>query len=271
MGRAVVARLLGTGSEVRVYLDRDEGSGALANTYRGWGAKVARGALDDEGRLELALEQVHTVVHAGSGLLDSPVTLLDELASVVSAALGAGCRRLIWPSQLGAADPRGDPYLGACADGEGLVQEAPLETVVVRCAVTYGPSDALTALLAGGVRDLDARALHAPLYLDDLAAAVQAADAERGGAGNRHLVVALAGPDVVELALLLDGLASIGVRPGPAGPVPPHLGPLLSRDQPPGPDALGRTGTTIAEGLARIRSAVSVSGDSRVSGPGDPV
>lgn len=255
VGRAVVARLVRGGGEVRLSLDPETVPETVVEGYRRWGAKVARAALDDEGRLELALEQVHTVVHAGGGPLDDPATVLDDLASVVSAALGAGCRRLIWPSHLGAGQPGTNAYLRACAEAEALLVDAPMETVVVRRALTYGPHDLLTALLAGGVAGADGRARHAPLYVDDLAVAVQAADAERGRAAPSHMVVELAGPEVVELAQLMEALAELG-RPNLAAAPPPHLVGLLSRQQLPTKATLGRTGTSLTEGLARIRSAV---------------
>lgn len=258
-GRAVVARLVGAGGEVRAYVDREATPAGVVEGYRHWGAKVARGSLDDEGRLELAMEQVHTVVHTGGGFLDSPVGIVDELAGVVSAALGAGCRRLVWLSAIGAQAPGDDPYLAACAEAEALLAEAPVETVVLRRAVTYGPHDPLTALLAAGLPGVDPRAMHAPLYLDDLAAAVQAADVERGAAGARHVIVSLAGPDVVALPRLLEGLVDPGRTPRVPPPValPEHLAPLLSRDLLPSATALGRTGTPLAEGLARMRRDVS--------------
>ncbi|MEX2620073.1 MAG: NAD(P)H-binding protein [Egibacteraceae bacterium] len=258
-GRAVVARLVGAGGEVRAYVDREATPAGVVEGYRHWGAKVARGSLDDEGRLELAMEQVHTVVHTGGGFLDSPVGIVDELAGVVSAALGAGCRRLVWLSAIGAQAPGDDPYLAACAEAEALLAEAPVETVVLRRAVTYGPHDPLTALLAAGLPGVDPRAMHAPLYLDDLAAVADAAGVERGAAGARHVIVSLAGPDVVALPRLLEGLVDPGRTPRVPPPValPEHLAPLLSRDLLPSATALGRTGTPLAEGLARMRRDVS--------------
>lgn len=248
----MVARLARAGGEVRAYVDRETTPESVVDGYRRWGVKVARGALDDEALLELALQDAHTVVHTGGGPPDGPAVVLDELASVVSAALGAGCRRVIWPSHLGVGGS-GDPYLDACAEGEALLADAPVETVVVRRALTYGPHDPLTALLAARLDGVDGRARHAPLYLDDLAATVQAADAERGGSGPGHLVVELAGPEVVQLADLVEGLADVAP---PRVPVraPGHLAAFLSRHQLPDPAAL-RAGTSLAEGLARTRSA----------------
>ncbi|HVL97889.1 MAG TPA: NAD(P)H-binding protein [Egibacteraceae bacterium] len=253
-GRAVVARLLRTGGEVRVYLDPEAAPDALVERYRRSGVKVARGSLEDEGRLELALAQVHTVMHTRGGPLDEPAAVLDDVASVLSAAIGAGCRRVVWTSQIGAEAPGSDPYLMACAEAEALLADAPLETVVVRRAVTYGSQEPLTALLAAGIDGVDPRARHAPLYADDLAAALQAADAERGRTEPGHVAVTLTGPDVVELSELVEGLRKAGAhRLVPHRPPPPHLAELLSRDALPGPSTLGRTGTPLAEGLARTR------------------
>lgn len=250
LGEVVIARLLRTGGEVRAYLDPDTASETIVEGYRRSGLKVAVGAADDEGRLELALAHVHTVVHAGGGLLDDPTTLLDDLASVVSAALGAGCRRLVWASHLGADAQETNAYLRACAEAEALLADAPMETVVVRRALTYGPHDLLTAVLAAGVPGADLQARHAPLYLDDLAAALLAADAERGRSGPDHLVVGMAGPEIVPLQRLIDGLGAI--LPGaPPAAAPPHLAEVLSRDLLPDPATLGRTGTSLAQGLTR--------------------
>lgn len=252
-GSAVVARLRSAGGEVRAYVDAETTPDAVER-LRGAGVKVARGALEDEGRLELALEQVHTVVHAAGGPLDDPDTLLDELASVVSAALGAGCRRLVWASHLGATDPQGNPYLAACAEGEALLVEAPIETVVLRRALTYGPRDALTAALAAA--DLRGTARHAPLFVGDLAGAVLAADAERGQSSAAHVVVELAGPEVVTVDELVAALAAAHAGGPSWPPLPAHVVDLLRRDQLPGPDALGRTGTPLQQGLSELRASV---------------
>lgn len=256
LGRAVVARLLRAGGEVRVYVDAEAHDDAEA--FRRAGVKVARGKLADEGRLELALEQVHTLVHAGGGLLEDPEVLLDGLASAVSAAIGAGCRRVVWASQLAADSPGDNAYLQACAEGEQLLADAPMETVVIRRALTYGPGDELTAALASGVAGVNGSARHAPLYVDDLAGAVVAADAERGHPGAIHLVVDLAGPEVLTMAEFRAALgAPRGVRAAlhRGGDLPTDVVDVLSRDQLPGPGTLGRTGTPVAAGVGRLPGA----------------
>lgn len=244
--------MLAGGGEVRVFADPTR-----VDVDQFAGCKVARGQLDDEGLLELALEQVHTVVHAAGGPLEAPDEVLDGLASVLSAAIGAGCRRLVFVSWLDAAPDAGNAYLAACAEAEELLAESPLEVVVLRRALTYGPDDPLTAAVAAGC--FDARARHAPLWVEDLAAAVASADAWRGArdaspqarshSRDVHLRLSLAGPEVLTLgafaALLPD-------RAAPADLLPAHLDDLLARDTVPADDTLGRTATPPAAGAALL-------------------
>src|SRR5438128_2822934 len=70
VGRALVPLLVEAGGQVRVYVRRD------IPEYRSVGVKVAIGDADHEGRLESALEQVHTLVHlVGGPVPDRGVTV----------------------------------------------------------------------------------------------------------------------------------------------------------------------------------------------------
>jgi len=179
LGREAVRALARAGGELRLWLDEDalDDPEGEAQRLRRDGRKAAIGTIDDEGRLEQALTRVHTVVHCWGGPLVAPDEELDGVAGVLSAALGAGCRRFVWASHLGAGDPGDDPYLRACAEAEDLLAGADLETVVFRRALTYGPGDELTLRLAGPAGDaLRQDARHAPLLAADLATAMRRAD-----------------------------------------------------------------------------------------------
>ncbi len=250
-GRAAVRRLLATGGQVRV-VGADRRAPA-APALRAAGCKVAQGSLDDEGRLETAMTQVHTVVHLAGGPLTPPDAVVDDAATVLSAAIGAGCRRIVWASHLGADDPRGNPYLEACAAVEALVDDAPLESVVIRRSLTYAPGDPLTAALAAGsLPPAAAEATHAPLYVDDLALTVAEADRVRGGVGELHLSLTLSGPTEVLLGGFADLLAAPGRRRGAAPALPDDVAGLLCRDLIATAGVVGPTG--IAEGLERLAS-----------------
>ena len=253
VGRAAVHRLVRAGGEVRVFLDLERPRPADPAPFQALGCKVARGALDDEGHVESALEQVHTVMHLAVSPLETPGRLLDAAATVLSAAIGAGCRRMISLSHLGVDDADGNGWLASCAGIEDLLADAPLESVVFRRALTYGPDDELTGALAASHPDRSSAARHAPLFAGDLAGAVIAADRDRVGAGRAdlHLVVPIAGPDVLDLAAVVHGLR--GTAAGQTVvTLPTHTAGLLARDLLPPPGAIGAQGTRFREGLSRL-------------------
>jgi uncharacterized protein YbjT (DUF2867 family) len=268
-GRACVRALLRGGGEVRAYLDPETAAEGTVDGLRAFGVKTARGALDDEGRLELACEQVHTVVHAAADPLTAPVTVLDDLATVASAALGAGCRRLVLVSHLGVDDPGDNQWLASLAEAEELAADSPVDTVVLRRSLTYGADDPLTEALIAGAAGADLEALHAPLWIDDLAAAVVAADArDREDGVLPHLVVPLGGPracSLGELVALLGGQVTGGLRSSIARAVPgqrrlpPHVADLLSRDLLP-PTAAPSAGTSPEVGAEQVRTPTAAPG-----------
>ena len=249
LGEAVTRRLLRTGGQVRVYIDPDQDD--LIEDYRALGCKVARGTVEDVGRLEVALTQVHTVIHAQDSLLDEPAEVLDGLAAVAEAAVDANVRRLVWPSWIGAGEPGDDAWLRMCADGEQLLAGLPFESVVVRRALTYGPGDALTTALASANLGAAATATHAPLWLADLSDALAVADQQRGEGEVAQITVELAGPEPMALerlaSLLRDEVGSVSGLT-----LPRHALDYLAADRLPGADALGASGTRVADALPHL-------------------
>ncbi|MPZ72097.1 MAG: NAD(P)H-binding protein [Nitriliruptorales bacterium] len=228
-GRATARRFLRGGGEVRVFVD--PAADRAAEDFRTAGCKIALGTLDDEGHLETAAEQVHTVVHVGGGPMTAPTQVLDDTATVLSAAIGAGCRRLIWVSHVGAGDPRGNGYLQACAETEAMLADAPLESIIVRRALTYGPGDPLTLALSAGALPRDAEeSTHQPLYVDDLALVLARADHVRGSVGDLSIEVTLTGPTEVLLSGFADLLAAPNRDRDAVPPLPRTVADLLARD-----------------------------------------
>jgi uncharacterized protein YbjT (DUF2867 family) len=262
VGRAAISALLRSGGEVRAFLDPTRVAAGTVERLRGSGVKVARGTLDDEGFLERALEQVHTVVHAAADPTERPAEVLDGAASMLSAALGAGCRRLVFVSHLGVERPGGNPWLEALAEAEELLVDAPIDTVFLRRALTYGPDDALTEGLIDGASGAAPDATHAPLWIGDLAAAIVAADArDRAVGALPHLLVPLGGPELTslgELIALLGGQITGGLGGTPAkartSALPAHALELCSVDLVPGKEH-PRAGTPLRVGAALVREA----------------
>ena len=273
LGLAVATALAASGGEVRAWLVQERrltnqevgrrvdamaaagGVGAVdvGEHLRRLGCKVARGGIDDEGRLELAMEQAHTVMHCWGGPLVDADDELDALAGVLSAALGAGCRRFVWASHLGAAAEADHPYLVACAEAEALLAEATLESVAVRRSLTYGPDDPFTQHLAATPPERLPASRQAPLAMADLVAAFVEADRARGDVRDLSLVVSLAGPS----RLPLPDLAARLRRPvgADAEPLPDGALELYARDHVPDEETLGSRGTPPDRGLAVIARA----------------
>jgi uncharacterized protein YbjT (DUF2867 family) len=265
LGVAAVRALLQGGGQVRAYLDPLGAPDGTVERLRAMGCKTARGTLDDEAFLEQALEQAHTVVHAAADVLVAPDDVLDDVASVLSAAVSAGVRRFVLVSHVGAEAPAGNAWLEALAEAEDLCVDSPLDTIVLRRALTYGPDDRLTAALIDGAAGAGPDAMHAPLFLADLAAAIVAADArDRADGALPHLLVPLAGPDMTslgELIAVLGGQITGGYGGAPARAVtrdlPAHVIDLLSRDLVPD-RSLPTAGTPVHVGARLVREAFGV-------------
>lgn len=258
------ATLLATprSGEVRAFVQAADGPDvageALAAELRGMGCKVAHGWLDDEAHVETALEQVHTVLHLLGRPTDDPDAYLERTATVVGAAIGAGCRRLVLLSDLAVArleedglsgDLAGNAWLLALAEAEELAAAAPLESVVLRCATVHAPDDPLTSAVAAGALGLDPTGSHRPVAAGDVATTAVLADDARDLDSGLHVMVALAGPARLSTADYARALAA--ALPAAAGdPLPPAAAQLLLATIDPPRDALGRGGTALADAWA---------------------
>jgi len=225
VGRVLVPKLVGSGGQVRVYVRLD------VPEYRSLGVKIAVGEADHEGRLEAALEQVHTIVHLTGGPLPDRETTAEWLNLVttevaVTAAGNAGVRRFLFLSPLN-ADPNSDqPYLAAKGKAEEAIRRSGMEHAIFRCAPIVGPGSALLNALGRGFSS-DARIN--PIAVDDVASALVAADtrdAELRGTWE------LGGPETLTMSQLAERL---GLRTSAlarvARSVPKELSSLYDRDQ----------------------------------------
>ncbi|MEE8599757.1 SDR family oxidoreductase [Euzebya tangerina] len=226
VGRRAVDQLLAGGGEVRVFIQAaapEAGPAEQARVHelredlRASRCKVAHGFLDDEAHVETALEQVHTVLHLLGRPGDDPDTYVEQTATVVGAAIGAGCKRLVLLSDLAVTDPAGHPWLEALAEAEDMAADAPLESVILRAALTVDPADRLTRALAGTAEGtLPEEGEHWPIPAGAVAATAVMADAERDVDTSLHVVVPLAGPDQVRTRDLSVYATSV-VEGGAAG------------------------------------------------------
>jgi hypothetical protein len=208
--RRLAARLLEEGGEVRVY-----GSGDTS-ALRAAGAFVATGTADDEGRLEAALAEVHTVVHVGRGVAaPDPDALVTEARVLARAAGNAGVRRLIGLSIAGAAEDADDPLRRAAAEVEQVLADAAPPSVAVRTSLVDTPA-MRDALVTGGFGPRLRHVEVAPVRPADLVELVVAFDRARSRAATGHLVVSADGPSRLSVAAYLErvgmGTSRVGRR-----------------------------------------------------------
>jgi uncharacterized protein YbjT (DUF2867 family) len=212
LARRLLLRFAEEGGEVRAY-----GTGDAA-ALRSAGVFVATGSTDDEGRLDAAMADVHTVVHVGPGLLArDPTTIVEEAEVLARAATNAGVRRVIALSLPGVAAHSEDPVRRAKAVEEQLVAAIPVPTIVVRASLvdTVATRDAL----ATGGPGPDVLGVEvAPVRVDDLVELIVAFDRARSQATDGHLVVAADGPARMDVATYLERVgARVAGRPSLLG------------------------------------------------------
>lgn len=188
LGVSLVRGLRAEGAEVRAYATGDGDVGAL----RACGAFVATGDLDDEGRLDAAMTDVHTVVGLHADPLARDVDVLDrQLRVLLVAAEKAAVARLVVrtvPRPVAGADPLRD----VCVATESALEALALPTMAVRTSLVDGPGlrDALVSI-GGAVGDPDLEV--APLHPDDVVDALIALDSARATATTGHVVFRLQG------------------------------------------------------------------------------
>lgn len=208
LARRLAARLLEEGGEVRATADGD------VSALRAAGAFIATATPDDEGRLEAALADVHTLVHVGGGLATrDPDRIVATAEVVATAAAGAGIRRLIALSLPGATPDAEDPVRRAKAAAEQRFAELACPTIVLRVGLLDTPwlRDALiTAGLPPGLLTTPIR----PVRVEDLIELVVAFDRARSSSREGHLVVAADGPMTTSIAGYLDRVVAGGAGSG---------------------------------------------------------
>ncbi len=190
IGRALVPILV-RNDEVRACVRRPEAAEAL----RAAGAKVAVGRFDDADALAEILKRVFTVIHlvGGPSQADDDAVLAANHGSVLTAlaaAREAGVSRFVLLSATGASIDSPNRYLRAKGLAEEAVANSGMEHAIVRSTHAYGAGGSwLAATVEGATASPpfvigDGRQSVAPVFADDVAAVLAAADDQRGTPGG---------------------------------------------------------------------------------------
>ena len=207
VARTVARHLLAAGGQVRA--TAADGVALL----RAEGVFTAACDPDDEGILEAALTQVHTLVVllGGLGRADVGAVRAEGLAAA-RAADGAAVQRAVLVTLPQGREP-GDPLRRVHAEVAGAFAALPLPSVEVRTGLLDTPATT-DLLLAAGLPEPERSTPVAPVDVGALAALVVAIDDARSRATGGHLVVAADGPDRRPLA---DHVADATARTGGTG------------------------------------------------------
>lgn len=206
VGRALALRLVEEGGQVRA--TASSGAGAL----RANGVFTAVCDADDEGRLEAALTQVHTLVVLLGGLGRAEVgAVRREGLAAARAAEGAAVQRVVLVTVAGAAPDAADPLRRAHGDVAAAFADLALPTIEVRTGLLDTPS-ARDLLLASGLSEQERARRIAPVPAGRLIELVVAIDRARSRATEGHVVVAADGPTRPTIAELLAS-GPDGARP----------------------------------------------------------
>lgn len=132
VGRALAARLLDEGAQVRAYVRRDDPE------LRAAGVHIAIGQACDVPRLESALTRVHTIVHLVGGLFPAKGESYDLLVRettecAVIAAHSAEVKRFVYLSTPGADPESPNEFLAARGKAERHIVDSGLDHAIIRC------------------------------------------------------------------------------------------------------------------------------------------
>jgi len=197
LGRALARRLIAEGGQVRAT------ASAAVSLLRAEGVHTAACDPDDEGVLEAALTQVHTLVVllGGLGVADAASVRAEGLAAA-RAAEGAGIDRAVLVTMVGADADASDDLRRVHAEVADAFAALPTPSVELRTGLVDTPA-LRDLLVTAGLPDRLRDRLVAPVGPAELVELIVAIDGARGSAAEGHLVLAADGPCRVPLSALL--------------------------------------------------------------------
>ena len=217
VGPKIVHALRAEEHAVRV-LARNPGSKA-ARTAASWGCEVVQGDMTDADSLRRATDGCETVVHL---VALPPFTAADAFERVMekgtrdllTAAKGAGVRRIVLMSALGTSEETKDmsAYFAAKWKGEQAVRESGLDHVIFRPSYIFGRDGGILEGAIKAVRFSPVVPMPAaerrmqPIWVEDVAAFFTKSVTLAGAAGRTF---DLAGPDIVTWAELWERIERV--------------------------------------------------------------
>lgn len=155
VGRHIVKELWSRGVEVRC-LARSSSDLAVLN---GLGVGICYGDVTNQTSLEVALENVETVVHLVAIIRETKQATFEGInflgtRNLVQAAKKMGVKRIVYMSNLGAGSDQRFPLLYSKWQGEEEVRNSGIGFTIFRPSVMFGRGDGFVTVLAGIIRRL---------------------------------------------------------------------------------------------------------------------
>lgn len=219
VGRAVVCRLAAERWQARCLLRASRRAQRLPT---GILFSTVSASMDDLPALRSAMQDVTAVIHL-EGELDlergGPLQgHVQDTANLIEATREVGVRRFIYLSRLGADRTSAYPLFRVAGEAESVVRESELDYTILQAAVTYGPEDAFTNVLAMLAKTIPyvlpipdpGLSRFQPLWVMDLVHCIEATLGRDDLIGR---VVPLGGPEHFTFEqLVLAVLKAVGVR-----------------------------------------------------------
>lgn len=219
VGRALVSRLVVNQRQVCCLLRASRREQQLPT---GLLFSTVSASMDDLPALRSAMQGVTAVIHlTGEFDLEQGGALhthAEDTANLIEATREAGVRRFIYVSRLGADRTSAYPLFHDLGETEAIVRESELDYTILQAALTYGPEDVFTNVLAMLAKSIPYAlpipdlgiARFQPLWVVDLAQCIEAT------LGRDDLIgqtIHVGGPEHFTFEqLLVQILAVMGIR-----------------------------------------------------------
>jgi len=238
LGRRLVRRLAAEGATLRIAVRSPDRVRSVFGAAAMDRITVFRADVRDQALVAAAVAGVDAVVNVVSAYVEKRGVSFESVheqgaKTVAQEAAGAGVARLVLVSGIGADPESGSPYIRARGRGELVVRQAFPSATIVRPSAMFGPGDALFGTLADIVRLLPVvpligggRTRLQPVYVEDVAEAIDRMLADRGTAGRTY---ELAGPGVYTLRELVSFALRLIVKRRLLMPIPFAVAEILAR------------------------------------------
>lgn len=174
--------------------------------------KTVSGGIDDIQALKKAFEGADIIIHLVGIIVETrknsfEKTVIEGTKNVVAAAKQVGNPKIIYISALGTSANATTKYHQSKYEAEQAIINSGLEYIIFRPSLVYGEGDGFVSMLSGQIKQLPftpvighGRYLFQPIYIDDLAEAVNASLTKENCIGK---IIDLAGDERLEYLQIL--------------------------------------------------------------------